>query len=95
MNAKNALYRLLLIILHIKLHISAYFHCIFFEIRLIQSIYICIFLAYFLNIIGKYLHIFSIYLHMTCIFLNISGIFRAHLLLIRLIQSIYLHIWSS
>ena len=76
LKAKYAIYRLLHI-LHIKLHISAYFHCIFLHIRLtwIQSIYLhilCIFLAY-------YWHVFSI-LHI---------IFRAYFLYIR---PIYLYI---
>ena len=60
-NAKYAIYRLLHM-LHIKLHISAYFHCIFFAHWLIQPRYLqisCIFLAYY----WLYLHIFSIYLH--------------------------------
>ena len=86
-NAKYAIYRLLHT-LHIKLHISAYFHYIFLHIWLLQCIYLpisCIFLAYY----WQYLHIFSIYLHITCIFkhIYISGIFRAYVLHIWLIQS--------
>ena len=91
-NAIYAIYRLLHIF-HIKLHISAYFHCIFFCIFDFYSLYNCIFLAYFLHIIGIYLHIWSIWLHIICIFKHISGIFHANLLHIWLIQSIYLHIW--
>ena len=88
LKAKYAIYRLLHI-LHIKLHISAYFHCIFFA-YLTNTVYI---FAYFLHISWLYLHIFSIYLHITCIFKHISGIFCAYFLNIWLIQSIYLHIF--
>ena len=46
-NAIYAIYRLMHN-LHIKLHISAYFHCIFFAVRLIKSIYLHILCIFFL-----------------------------------------------
>ena len=56
-NAIYAIYRLMHI-LHIKLHISAYFHCIFFA-YLTNTVYI---FAYFV-------HIYCIFLAYNCIFL--------------------------
>ena len=81
-NAKYAIYRLLHI-LHIKLHISAYFkfRCIFFaystktvyifacfvHISCMLLVYTCIFLAY--NILPAYLCIFQAYfVYISCIF---------------------------
>ena len=96
-NAKYAIYGLLHM-LHIKLHISAYFYCIFSAYltnTVYNTLYICNFFCIFLAYNWLYLHIFSIYLHITSIFKHISGIFREYFLHIWLIQSIYSHIFFA
>ena len=71
-NAKYAMYRLLHM-LHIKLHISAYFHCIFIA-YLTNTVYI---FAYFLHF-WLYLHIKYAICRQYTFFLNYS-IFFAYL----------------
>ena len=64
-NAKYAIYRLLHM-LHITLHISAYFHCIFF--------------AYLTNTV--YIFAYYDLLHISCILLAIPAFFLAYICLL-------------